>query len=542
MRLCLVLLSVFVMMLDAQRPGRPKARLPPVESGSVEGQVVDAVTGEPLKKTEIYLWESGAGEQQYETTSASGGKFIMRDIAPGTYEVSGSKRGYAGTMRRSTTLSLDPGQHLEHIVLRMSPQAVITGRALDDDGEPLPNVMIFLLRYRFAGGKRELQQASEAGTNDLGEYRMFGLSPGTYYLRATPNDISGRRRDYDDGHGYASVYYPGVTDPAGAKAIELEPGTLLRGVDITMVKTHTFHVRGHVVEPAAKLNAHGASVGLVGLGEPRYIMQSSVFLQVDPQGNFDIKSVLPGVYVVEAGNRLDNRRFYGEQTIEVRDSDVENLVVELAPPGELKGRFQVEGRTTADLAEMQIWLENEQNPMRSVSGTPRKDASFTIADVPPGHYRFSLSGLSDSYYLKSVQYGGREILESGLDLTHGPGGSLQVTLSSNGGQIEGVVLNANDQPAPGAIVVLAPDEPRRGQSRLYKTVTTDQYGRFTIRSIAPGGYKMFSWEQAEDWDYQDPDFLKKFETLGEPRTVAEGSRESAQLRLISSESGKAAPH
>jgi hypothetical protein len=90
-----------------------------------------------------------------------------------------------------------------------------------------------------------------------------------------------------------------------------------------------------------------------------------------------------------------------------------------------------------------------------------------------------------------------------------------------------------------AAVALVPDEPRRAQARLYKGITTDQYGRFTIKGIAPGGYKLFAWEDVEEGAYQDPDFLKPFEALGTPFTIREGSRESAELRLIPAQAQKA---
>jgi len=92
------------------------------------------------------------------------------------------------------------------------------------------------------------------------------------------------------------------------------------------------------------------------------------------------------------------------------------------------------------------------------------------------------------------------------------------------------------------MVVLVPDEPRRAQTRLYKDATTDQYGRFTIVGIAPGGYKLFAWEDVEDGAYEDPDYLKAFEDLGEPRTIRERSRESAQLKLIPAEDKKTLLH
>jgi len=540
MRYCVVFISFLIATLAAQQtvpPGQPKA-----ETCSVEGQVVNASTGEPLAKATIDLWPVGNGQEvRYDAVTTTGGRFVIRNIEPGQYRMQANKRGYgtgeynaSGASRTGTTLSLDPGQHLKNAVLRMSPQAVITGRALDDDGEPLPNVEVYLFRYTFRRGKRQLEECDQANSNDLGEYRMFGLSPGRYYLSATPNDFSGGPQRYDSGRGYAPVYYPGATDPAGAKPIDLEAGTLLRGLDITMIKTRTVHVRGHVVDTTPKQNAQGIGVSLHPRDESRYMFGGNLFSAVDPQGNFEIKSVVPGEYFAQAFKRVGTKQYRAQQAVDVRESDVENVVLEFSAPAELKGQLRYEGRTSINPREIRIWLE-EERLTGGAMGQMRLDGSFTIVDIQPGRYQVNIFGQPDDCYLKSMRLGDQEVLDSGLDLTHGIGGSLEITLSGNGGQAEGVVLNASDQPSTGATVVLVPDETRRTQLRLYKDVTTDQYGRFTIKGIAPGSYKLFAWEEIEEGAYQNPDFLKTFEALGEQRTMREGGHESAQLKLIPAE-------
>ena len=171
----------------------------------------------------------------------------------------------------------------------------------------------------------------------------------------------------------------------------------------------------------------------------------------------------------------------------------------------------------------------------------KADGSFTLSNVTPSRYQVHIFGIPEDYYIKSVRLGDKDVLESGLDFTAGATGTLEIVVSSNGGQIEGVVLNADEQTVSAARVVLVPDEPRRAQSRFYRDASTDQYGRFTIKGIAPGGYKLFAWEDVEDGAYESPDFLKPFEGLGEPKSIREGSRESAQLKLIPAQTAKAAP-
>jgi hypothetical protein len=126
----------------------------------------------------------------------------------------------------------------------------------------------------------------------------------------------------------------------------------------------------------------------------------------------------------------------------------------------------------------------------------------------------------------------REVKDTGIDLAHVPAGPLTITLAPNAGQIDGVVLNGEQRPAPGASVVLVPDSKLRGRPDAYKTTTSDQNGRFLLKNIEPGDYKLFAWEDIESGAYMDSDLLRPVEDRGQSISIHEGSRESAQLGLI----------
>jgi hypothetical protein len=91
-------------------------------------------------------------------------------------------------------------------------------------------------------------------------------------------------------------------------------------------------------------------------------------------------------------------------------------------------------------------------------------------------------------------------------------------------------------PAAGVWVVLVPDEAHRNEFHLFKQRATDQYGRFDLRGIAPGDYKLFSWEQVEPNAWEDPDFLKLFEVKGESVSLQEGDGKSVDVVAIRSAS------
>ena len=142
-------------------------------------------------------------------------------------------------------------------------------------------------------------------------------------------------------------------------------------------------------------------------------------------------------------------------------------------------------------------------------------------------------GYSPDFYLKSARANGDDILARGLTIGAGSvRGPLEIVLSSAGARIEGTVTDENDLPSAGALVALVPAEERRQQFRLYDDTTTDQYGKFIIRGVAPGTYKLFSWKEVENNAWQDPDFLAPFESKGTKITAEENGRITIQLKLI----------
>jgi protocatechuate 3,4-dioxygenase beta subunit len=532
---CLVSIALFALLIHAQQPSVQPATQKSSEMCTLEGRVIGAIKGEPVRKATLILSQADKPQgQRYSTTTGSGGSFAMQDIEPGKYRLLVMKGGYARMQYGSrspghpgTTLSLDPGQQMRDLIVRLTPQAVITGRVLDEDGEPVPWVSLQLFQYGYSRGKRQHQASDFAETNDLGEYRLFDLAPGRYFLSANP------QVDMDQsasGRSYAATYYPGTADAAGATLLDVRPGMQLRGIDIPLVKTRTARLRGRVIFPAKGPPNQPANVELVPRDESRGF-SSSASPNIDAQGAFEFRGVAPGTYFLMAHWSQGEKLFSALHAIDIRENDVENIVLELSPASELKGQVRVEGPVPEKLADFQVTLDPDgSGNMGWPSTQVHNDGSFTLGNVVAGQFQLHVQGSSENYYVKSARLGEKDILDSGIDASRGVSGAFDILLSSSGGQVEGVVLNAGEQPATGAAVVLVPE--RRSQWRLYKENTTDQYGRFHIKGIGPGEYKLFAWEDVESGAYEDPEFLKGFEALGERVSIREGSHESKELKLI----------
>jgi protocatechuate 3,4-dioxygenase beta subunit len=522
---------------------------------AISGRVVRLGGGEPLKKARVVLMsaeERGRAQKRIEPhvaiTDASG-KFAIAGIETGRYRLTVLRSGYVTQEygqktpnRPGAVLALDPGQKLEDILFRMVSAGVITGRVLDEDGEGVPLVVIQALRSTYVEGKKQLLAEGEVTTNDLGEYRLFGLTPGRYYLSATNGgrlaamDRGSVLRNVDDIPGYVPTYYPGTNDAARAAPVEVRGGEEVPGVDFSLFPTHTYTVRGRVFNSVTGKPGQGATVFLSRQenGSAAFSFSRDGSTRVDdPQGNFVLKDVAPGTYVLSAISIDEGNRQTASQTVNVAAGDVEGVNLVIAQGVDLAGRLVIQGPMDAPLSDFRVVLQPRVQELFGVHATAVKpDGSFLLGGVGEGGYRVETYGGSPDSFLKSAKFGGDDVLDKGLDVNRGAPGTLEIIVSGAGASIDGLVLNSDSLPVAAARVVLVPDSAHRGQRRLYKDATTDEFGRYALRGIAPGSYALFAWEEVEENAWEDPDFLGAWQGQGAPVRVEEGARQMIELKLI----------
>jgi protocatechuate 3,4-dioxygenase beta subunit len=522
---------------------------------AISGRVVRLVGGEPLKKARVVLNpadDQGRAQKRREPHVAitdDTGKFAIPGIEPGRYRLTVLRSGYVTQEygqktpnRPGAVLALDPGLKLEDVLFRMVSAGVITGRVLDEDGEGVPWVVIQALRSTYIEGKKQLLAEGDVTTNDLGEYRLFGLTPGRYYLSATAGgrlaamERGSIVRNVNDTPGYAPTYYPGTNDAARAAAVEVHGGEEATGVDFSMFPTRTYTVRGRVFNSITGKPGQGATVFLSrqenGTASFSFSRDSSTRVD-DPQGNFTLKDVTPGTYLLTAMSINEGNRQTASQTVNVAGGDVEGLNLVIAPGVDLAGRLVLQGQVNAPLSELRVVLQPKVPELFGAHAAAVKpDGTFVLGGVGEGVYQVAVFGGSPDSFLRSANSGGDDVLEKGLDVSRGMPSSLEIVVSNAGASIDGLVLNSDALPVAAARVVLVPDAAHRGQRRLYKDATTDEFGRYALRGIAPGSYELFAWEEVEENAWEDPDFLGPWEGQGTPVRVEDGSGKMIELKLI----------
>jgi hypothetical protein len=317
----------------------------------------------------------------------------------------------------------------------------------------------------------------------------------------------------------------------------VEAGSELANADFALSKTHTVRIRGRII------NASGDGSRMVTLAliptEPASGLRPSRTFVTNPQGAFDIRGVMPGVYRFVAS--IFDRGAYTTAKAEMdARSDIDDFTIALAPGVELAGQVRVDGEVQADLRSVRVSLLPSDPGEISVplpNTQVNADGTFTLPNVSPDHYTLAAFDLPEGYYVKSIRLGNDEILDkTGLNVGAQKNAPITILLSPGAAEITGVVQNAQQQPAVGAFVTLSPrDEERRDQTQYYRSVTTDQFGRFLLRNVVPGPYNLFASEDLDMQPLATGDTTKSVELLSQPMVIEQNRRYNARLKLIPAE-------
>lgn len=450
--------------------------------------------------------------------------------------------------------------------MTLVPAGNVSGVIRGSDGQPQSGVPIQLLRASYnANGQRTFQVEGTARTNDRGEYRLYWLTPGRYYISGGsppgPNRSSGPASSPNEipERSFTLTFYPGVLDPRAAGLIDVAPGAELHGVDFSVHSQELHRIRGRIVD-----SSHGQPPPAVGLSLAYRTLtgNSAAFSAGETYdaktGEFELRNVPPGSYVLQA-IALDHAPAGESETlvrigvvssrpnariqIGVGNADLEGVSLLLSSGGSLPGRIAVDGMPLSSLngwerirLQLKPTLDSafgpNLQPAAPLAHAPQADGSFVITGVSPGEFTVGpVTGLPPGFYVREARYSQVDALGQPIRFSGVASGALEVAISSKASQLDGIVLDGRSNPFSGARLVLVPDR-QRNRTDLYKTTLSDANGRFLFRSIPPGDYRVFAWEALESYAYFDQDLLQRVEPLSAPVRVSEAATNSTTVRII----------
>lgn len=520
---------------------------------SVAGQVLRAGTGEPLKKSRILLKnDDDNSADPYIAITDAEGRFLIAGIRPGRYSMDVERDGFLsksygedGTGDSSSILSLKPGQQLTDLIFRLQKCGVISGRVLDEDGEPAREVTVDAVIRSTHRGRIGTRGVKAATTNDLGEYRLFDLDPGTYFVSASVEQRGGMtigKVSVDSSilksvGGYIPTYYPSSGDTSRASTVEVKAGGEVPGVDIILLRQPSYTVRGQVINAVTDHLLSSFAVELLPAGKDSYSFADMRRTEADRKtGEFEISDVPPGSYRLAAAMQGEQNRFVGVTPVEVVNADVISVRVIITRGADLRGRVVKEGKVAPSTLQVDIRPRDPDTLGGYRSGEAKSDGTFLLIGLPDGLYDISAGAEGcDTCYLKSATVNGTDILDSGLTISAGLAPQpVELVLSDRTGIVDGTVKNNDGSPVTGATVILITEHPHPSEQDNFRRASTDQFGYFSIPGVAPGKYRAFSWKNLDYSDYEDPDFRQPFLPKAPAFALTEDEKKTLQLTLLSS--------
>jgi hypothetical protein len=519
------------------------------------------------------------------------GRYDVTNLPPGRYSISASKSSFIGLSYGQTrptipaqTLTLTDKQSADGVDLLILRGAAITGRVMDDFGDPVSGVQVMALRAQFQQGQQRLMPFGQrATTNDIGEYRLYALPGGAYYVaampQALPTVVNGAVPTSEERTGLAAVFYPGATDPSTAVKVSVTPGQTLSEINFPLVGTRLSQVSGMAVDSQGRPMTAG-NVSATRRGRVQGLPTHSGPLRAD--GTFIIPNVPPGDYTLRANARPPQpppppapgvprppppQPEVATAVVSVTGSDVSGIRLVPAAPATVSGRVVFDSPTAAaSLKAATIRVNaallansNEdapsgaQNPRLNPPPVLKDDFTFDDLRLAPGLYMLRPSipggGLPPSsttsttsttgampppgWMLKSLRVNGTDVTNTGLELR--PGDSVtgvEIEMTNRPPQISGTVT-AGTAPAAGfSVIVFAQDRelwtmPGPGLSAMMRT---DQNGQFLTRNLRPGRYYILAVYELEQGASGDPEFLLNATARATAFTLADGETKTLDLR------------
>ena len=446
--------------------------------------------------------------------------------------------GAASLAAAVVTVNVGAGQQLTGLAYFLIPGGTISGRIVDTLGRPAAAARISAMRLTYQEGRPMALLAKTAASNDRGEYRMFWMEPGEYYIRAEKQLPT----------GFARVYYPASGNVSGAVKVRVSGGEESPRIDISLQRSMSFRISGSVTSIVAGVDVAQQAVQFYlipvesgGILDGGLTVQNQLLPPDEALGKFSISNVQAGRYdlvaVLTDRRSSPPRSFIGRVEVDVPFQNVSGVNVVIAEGVDVYGKVVYSG-TPSLPASTRVQLQPKglfsSLPFAAkLTASPAEDGTFTIPNLPDFQYSVSVSPLPPNTYITDIRQGSFSVFDIG---TVGVAGRLnrpfEIVLDAPGAVINGKVPASPEQLAAGVTVALIPEERRRENLALYKRGIVSPDGSFSFSGIAPGRYKLFAWESLPPSAEQNSEFMDVYRDAGTEITVVPGDTSSVELRLI----------
>lgn len=518
--------------------------------GKIEGQVLHAVTGQPVPKAVVTLLAATINRPGASQLTDSNGRFTFTNLPPAFYGLSASKSGFLSGMhgaknfrRAHSGLSLREDATTSSTPLKttlwLHPASQLRGQVLDEDGDPLEFARVQAYRGSVRNGELVWSEAASADTNAIGDFYLGGLQPGQYRVSAAANQgrsanvefaISSSGQDL----AYQTTYYPNTTQPNESRVISLRPGQTSEVLQFVLRRVPVFSPRG-IFHTASRLPERSyVSVVPHLTTTDDFIRYSSAArsFSIDKQtGAFHLRELPEGTYEVSVIDGLGTQApVLGHAIIRLPLGASSEFVVPPNTPGQLSGSLVVEDGMPMPNLSIRFRVDASHARPGAFQEASTVNGEFKIANLLPGPYTFEVFGPTNppvNFYVKSVEWNGQKRDLSRVDVLGGEN-RMNIVLSPKAAS-----LTAQLETAATLFVLQALAPPPGVRAITIRQSTPTQAMRFP--SLAPGTYRLYAFLDDDEQTVTDPDILSQFASQSATITLGESESRTISLKPISSQ-------
>jgi hypothetical protein len=556
-----VLASVPAIAQPPGPPGAPPRDVRPAATGTavIRGRITAGDTGRPLRRARIRLTSPELPPQGLMTSTNPDGKYEIKDLPAGRYTLQVMRSGYL-TLNYGQRRPLEAGKPLqvfdkqvvENIDFALPRTSVITGRVIDELNEPVASALVFAMRTTFFQGRRRMVPVTQASTDDAGQYRLTGLSPGSYYVMALLRDTwTVVENGVETTLGYETTYFPGSPGLTNARRVIVEIGQEAGGTDFALVPGRSANVSGVAFDSRGRpMAGRGVSLGQEISGPSMGMMMSTQSATIAPDGSFILKNVPPGEYKLRAQTTVDGKT-PGVQITEaatlpivVEGVDLTNLQLSTSSGWTARGQIVSDTGTAPGIPTAQVRLVGR---MADTDTAPTNTAGMNVADsgrvkddwtfvVSPlfGSVRLAAT-LPDGWAVKTILHAGEDITDRAVEMKSGEEmADVQVIVTNRVTTVSGQLADEKGAPiTDGTVIVFAAEAEKWAEdSRWVRSARPDQQGQYQIKGLPAGSYLAVAVDYVESGMWNDPEYLNSIRKYGQPITLLDAGSQALSLKLI----------
>lgn len=544
---CALLLAQAVTPGMPPRPGGSAPAADTKGTAVIKGRITAADTGRPLRRARITV--TGAPLPTSRATSTNvRGEYELRDLPAGTFQVTVQRSGYL-PMTLGQRFPGEPGKPLEiadgatteRIDFALPRAGIVSGRVVDETGEPVAGVTVWTMRLEYFRGRRRYVPASSGTrTDDTGQYRILNVVPGEYVVMAWLRETwkAGPERQT---FGYAPTFFPGTATVTDATRVKVGVAQEAANIDMALAANRAAVLSG-TATAADGTPLAGAQVSLSQefMGSSGGMSTWVTTATVAPDGSWRMRDVPPGEYELDVSwSERDRPPARASQTVIVQGADVEGVALVADRGGTITGQLVADGgmalppfptrpRVVADPtkpgARPFVALMSDENGM---VGT---DGRFTFTGAT-GRSAIRVSPLPQGWVVKSIDAGDRDYTATPIDVRGGQAIDVRIVITNRFPEVSGRITDDKGNPAEGTVLLFPEEGERWFDTAVLRSARPDQTGIFRIRNVRPGDYLAVALEYVQSWQMNDPEFLEALRDRATRVTVREGQPEMLTLKV-----------